>query len=162
MADEKPAGGKKENVLTRKIGPLPTWGWIAIGGTGILIWAFFANRSAQNQSTQSGPQGNLTPPVVVQNFPPESEPPPPGPPTGHHRHKPPKGGDGDGDDGSGKDSDTKQITVTKNETLDDLAKYLHWSPSTLKQVEEMNAIQGQELKGSSKLHKGQTIIRPTK
>lgn len=160
MAEET---AKKGNVLTRKIGPLPTWGWIAIGGTGILIWAFFANRNSSQNQNQGGPQGNLTPPVVVQNFPPEAEPPPPGQPTGHHRHKKKPGDDdGDGDNGSGRDSDTKQIRVSKDETLGELAKYLHWSKGTLKQVEEMNAVEGKELTGSSKLHRGQTIIRPVK
>lgn len=55
---------------------------------------------------------------------------------------------------------TKEITVPRDETLGQLAKYLHWSDSTLKQVEEINAVGGKELTAKSKLKKGSTIIRP--
>lgn len=55
---------------------------------------------------------------------------------------------------------TKQITVPKDETLGALAKYLHWDKSTLAQVEELNAVGGQELTTKSQLKKGQTIVRP--
>lgn len=55
---------------------------------------------------------------------------------------------------------TKEITVPRNETLGDLAKYLHWDSGTLAQVEELNAVNGQELTPKSKLKKGSTIVRP--
>lgn len=55
---------------------------------------------------------------------------------------------------------TKQIVVPKDETLGQLAKYLHWSKDTMAQVQELNAVNGQELTAASKLKKGQTIVRP--
>lgn len=55
---------------------------------------------------------------------------------------------------------TKEITVPRDETLGQLAKYLHWTPETLSQVEELNAVSGKELTAKSKLKKGSTIIRP--
>jgi hypothetical protein len=76
---------------------------------------------------------------------------------GEHQHQP--GGHGHGKHKHPSDT-TKEITVPQDETLGELAKYLHWSDKTLADVEEMNAVGGQELTASSKLKKGQTIIRP--
>lgn len=49
----------------------------------------------------------------------------------------------------------KTLKVTKNETLAQFAKEHNWSARTLKLVEELNS-----LRGTSRLRKGQTIVRP--
>ena len=58
-----PAGAappaRRGNVLTRKIGPLPTYGWVAIVGGGILVWAYFAHRNSSS-SSQSSNQANAS------------------------------------------------------------------------------------------------------
>ena len=40
------AGGKKENVFTHKIGPLPMWGWVAIVGGGLVAYRLYSNKNA--------------------------------------------------------------------------------------------------------------------
>lgn len=52
MAPERPPA-RRENVFTRKIGPLPMWGWVAIVGGGILAWALYKRRTA-GATTSSG------------------------------------------------------------------------------------------------------------
>ncbi len=96
---------RKENVLTRKIGPLPTWGWVAIGGGGILAWAYFKRKKGggglfgggkpgkhKHQEGAGGkPQAFLVPPYVgvwtYQAFPPENEAPEKGEPVAAHMRK---------------------------------------------------------------------------
>lgn len=51
-AREVPGEG---NVLTRKVGPLPTWAWlgiIALGGAG--VWYFYKSRQASAAAAQTG------------------------------------------------------------------------------------------------------------
>jgi hypothetical protein len=58
---------------------------------------------------------------------------------------------------------TRSITVGRDQTLAQLAKAYHWTPETLKAVENQNELGGKGiLKPTTKLHKGQVIIRPLK
>src|SRR5215469_3192013 len=44
------APAKRENVLTHRLGPMPTWAWIAALGAVIIAWAYWRNRQASNAS----------------------------------------------------------------------------------------------------------------
>lgn len=73
---------KKENVFTRKIGPLPMWAWVAIVGAIILGWAFFKSKSSASQQQQADTtDASQVPQFVNQTY---ANPGPPGPvgPTG--------------------------------------------------------------------------------
>jgi hypothetical protein len=62
MATKKASGGG--NVLTKKAGPLPRWGWIAVGGGTYLAYRFLKARSAAASSTAaSGTTGGTTIPA---------------------------------------------------------------------------------------------------
>lgn len=78
QAPERPTRGRpapakgKENVLTRKIGPLPTWGWVAVVASLLLLYVFWSNnKSAQSSSSSGTGTGkatgltSLVPPVIV-------------------------------------------------------------------------------------------------
>jgi len=52
-APQAPAG-RKENVFTHKIGPLPMWGWLAIAGGGLVAWRLYAGKNAATQAQQQG------------------------------------------------------------------------------------------------------------
>jgi len=148
------AGG---NVLTRKIGPLPTWAWLTLGlagGVGYIWWRNRQNASAtaaDNTATDTAAAGTessgddagsiATLQSEIQQLQGEESTPPPdiGPPL------PGIGG--------GK---VKVLTVPKAETLAAYAKSRKWNSATLKAVEALNG-----LSASSKLKKGQKIVRPT-
>jgi len=53
QAPEAPAG-RKENVFTHKIGPLPMWGWLAIVAGGLVAWRLYAGKNAATQAQQQG------------------------------------------------------------------------------------------------------------
>lgn len=56
MADEEEGPRRGGNFLTRKVGPLPMWGWIAAVavGVGVFVW-----RKRQNAAAATGaPPGN--------------------------------------------------------------------------------------------------------
>ncbi len=158
-----------DNAFTRKIGPLPMWVWLAIAGALVLLYVVWQDHksatSAQQAKKGAGDgenAGYLVPPYIwtYASFPPEG--------GGHAKGKVNPGGTDKGGGKKkrgtpGKDQSTREITVEKDETLKELADYLHWSPGTLAQVEQMNKLQGGgELTPSTKLHKGQTVIRPLK
>jgi hypothetical protein len=149
-------GGSIGATLKSKMGPLPTWGWLALI-TAVLLgyWLLTKNKSGASSSS-SGQQGTPSdvgqPGVVVINQdgpeppsggqPPIPMPPVPQPPT---------------------EPQSRQITLDQNETLGELAKQRHWSGATLQAVENENVMQGGgKLTAQSKLKKGQTIIRPLK
>lgn len=81
-APSRGAGGG--NVLTRKIGPLPTWAWVAIAAAALLGWAYYKNRTSSS-STGSGAttDASQVPQFVNQTFttvtPPTAPNPVPGP-----------------------------------------------------------------------------------
>jgi hypothetical protein len=66
-AARKPAG--KENVLTRKIGPLPTWAWTAIAAAVLLLLVMWrgnkSSGSGQGGAKGHGFTGALVPPVIL-------------------------------------------------------------------------------------------------
>jgi len=150
------AGGGLAGTLKSKFGPMPVWVWLALI-TAVLLgyWLLTKNKSGASSSgsgSGSGTPADVGQPGVVvinQDEGPETEPPPtPGPPP-PHGHKPPT------------EPQTRQITLDRNETLADLAKQRHWTADTLHDVEQMNVLQGGgHLTPKSKLHKGQTIVRP--
>lgn len=80
------AGGppKRENVFTRKIGPLPMWVWLALVAAVILAYALLHKSKKQGSGTKGGQQQQggfgraLLPEVIVERL--------PGPPHVKHRH----------------------------------------------------------------------------
>lgn len=144
-----PPGGLG-GTLKSKLGPLPTWVWLALITVVLLgYWLITKNKSGASSGstgTQGTPSDVGQPGVVVINQdgpePAEGPPPPPG-------HKPPK------------PPETRKITLDQNETLAELAKQRHWTADTLHDVEQENVTQGGgHLTAKSKLKKGQSIIRP--
>jgi hypothetical protein len=47
------AGGSDGNVLTHKLGPLPTWGWISIAGGGLIAWRLYSNSKSSAASASA-------------------------------------------------------------------------------------------------------------
>jgi hypothetical protein len=74
-ADTPPAGGGG-NLFTRKIGPLPMWGWVAGGGGLILLWAYYERKKKATSTAASTPAtpatasatSPLQPPTIYQNY----------------------------------------------------------------------------------------------
>lgn len=133
--------GGRGNVLTRKIGPLPTWAWVAIVAAVLLGWAYYRNRnsSAASSSTDTGTtDASQVPQFVNQTFTQVSPPAAPAPTPG----APAPGG-------------VKTLTVPRNMTLHQFAKEHHWTDVTLAAVETMN-----NLRPGARLKKGQKIKRP--
>lgn len=61
---------KKENVFTRKLGPLPMWVWLVIVGALILVWVFWSQHKSSKQSAQGQDQapsgfGTFLSPAVI-------------------------------------------------------------------------------------------------
>lgn len=63
-----------ENVLTRKIGPLPTWAWTAMAAVGVVGYAYLSSRKSGSSDSATS-SADLTPPEVLQVFPPEQQAP---------------------------------------------------------------------------------------
>lgn len=77
--------GKRENVFTRKLGPLPMWVWLAIAAVAILLYVVMSSSkkkqggaSPSGQQKQGGFGRALLPEVILERI--------PGPPHVHHRH----------------------------------------------------------------------------
>lgn len=88
QARQAPAKGKKENVLTRKIGPLPTWAWVAIIAALLLLYVMWSgNKKAQASNAGGQKTGGFGEFLV--------------PPTILHPHRGKGGGHGDNDGGHG-------------------------------------------------------------
>lgn len=91
--EPRPSGGKKENVLTRKLGPLPTWAWVAIVAAALILWAYYKNKqSGQQQAGGATAGAGQVPQFVNQTFTTLIPPTAPGPDNDvdHDRHpKPP-------------------------------------------------------------------------
>lgn len=59
----QPAPAKKENVFTRKLGPLPMWAWVAIAAALILGYVmFFGKKSKSSSSNLDSSGGTATGP----------------------------------------------------------------------------------------------------
>lgn len=54
-------GGGGGNFLTRKLGPLPTWGWMAIVLVLVVAYSFYKKQSSSNSSTAQTAATNNTP-----------------------------------------------------------------------------------------------------
>lgn len=71
-ATTKPKGG----VFTRKLGPLPMWGWMAIVGVIVLMYSFYAKQKQQSTANQSaggvnspgGVDASLVPQFINQTY----------------------------------------------------------------------------------------------
>jgi hypothetical protein len=134
-----------DNVFTRKIGPLPMWGWVAIVGTVVVVWALYEQK--KNSAAQSTAAADVTPPQIDQfqiTVPPEQEP---APPTTTPTPKKEKE-----DEPAAREHSFK---TNRAATLAQIAKSRHWTPAQLKAVEKQD-----KLKASSKLRKGQVIKVP--
>ena len=98
MAPERSAtAGRGGNVFTRKIGPLPMWGWVAIVGGAILAWAYYKNRTAgstTSSTSATGTDASQIPQFINQTYvttsPPVSQPPTVGGPIIHDGGPPPR------------------------------------------------------------------------
>ena len=55
VPEPRPAAPKKENVLTRKLGPLPTWAWVAIVAALLIGYFYLKNRNSQGGGTTAAP-----------------------------------------------------------------------------------------------------------
>ena len=78
-AAPKPAG-KKENVFTRKLGPLPMWAWVAIASAVLIGYFYLKNKNSASTSTGTGTNASTIPQFVNQVYtsvvPPTAPPPP--------------------------------------------------------------------------------------
>src|SRR5215469_1481095 len=77
MAAPQAPAGRKENVFTRHIGPLPMWVWLVIVGAVVVGWAWYRNRS-QPASSVSGTSASQVPQFVNQTYTTVQPPSPPG------------------------------------------------------------------------------------
>lgn len=64
-ASPAPAGtaagaGRKDNVLTHKIGPLPMWGWVAIAGGALVAWRLYSNKTSSSSTGSTAATGSST------------------------------------------------------------------------------------------------------
>ncbi len=92
------------NILTRKVGPLPTWGWLAIvtgGGIAYYLYSGSGSSSALSSGTSTTSAPNAVYPINITNQIPTQAPPPvpnpkpkgpvpgPKPPIGFPPYRPP-------------------------------------------------------------------------
>lgn len=69
-----PVAGRRENVFTHKIGPLPMWGWLAIVAAALVAWRLYSNKTnaaaAQQQqgATTTDTSANTVPQFVNQTY----------------------------------------------------------------------------------------------
>jgi hypothetical protein len=65
--------GRRENVFTHKIGPLPMWGWLAIVAAALIGWRLYSNKTnaaaqQQQQGTPTDTSANTVPQFVNQTY----------------------------------------------------------------------------------------------
>lgn len=95
-ATTKPKGG----VFTRKIGPLPMWGWMAIVGVLVLMYSFYAKQKQSSQANQSaggvnspgGVDASLVPQFINQTYDQDTPPTAPNVTVNNQVTVPPTGG----------------------------------------------------------------------
>lgn len=152
------SSGGLGGTLKSKWGPLPVWGWLAAITVVLLGWYLYEqhkNPTAASTTAAPNPADAGQPGVVVINQDDAGET--PAPPATTPPTTPPKTPE------KKPNGTTRGITLTENETLAQLAKQRHWTPETLRRVEQMNVTQGGgTLKPGTKLKKGETILRPIK
>lgn len=162
MAPESPAAAPPArgggNVLTRKIGPLPTWAWVAIVSVILIGYAYWRNKQAGTtatpDTTADGTDASQVPQFVNQTYtsvtPPAAGAPPPAAPTpggtqipGHH-----------------------VVTATGKETLAQIAKKYGTSPAdiiayTLKHKTHISPTESKFLKkGKGRVPRGLVLWVP--
>ena len=141
----RPSGG---SGLSRKFGPLPAWGWLLLAAAGGVGYIWYRNHQAASAaSTATDTTGTDTSSTddaasisTLQSEIQQLQ----GDESSETSSTPASSG--------GK---VKVITVPRAETLSALGKSLKWNTATLKAVEALNG-----LSASSKLKKGQRIVRP--
>jgi hypothetical protein len=137
------------NVFKRKLGPLPMWVWLVIGIALIGGYVIFKSRSGSSGTSGGAAPGGTTSAAQVPQFvnqtyttvQPPVAPQPVASPAPTPTSTPTVG--------------IKTLTATKAETLNQFAKEHNWTATTLAAVEKLN-----NLKGTSKLKKGQKVKRP--
>ena len=108
-ATEAPARpARRENVFTRKIGPLPMWAWVAIIGAVIVGWAYWKNRQSNQAAAGTTGSSATVPQFVNQTYTTVQPPAAPVPPNGDHlpdndsnppdKNRPPNDNDNPGTD----------------------------------------------------------------
>src|SRR5215472_13008609 len=70
MAEPKTPAKGKENVFTRKLGPLPAWVWMAIAAALILLWVVWSGHKKASSTATGGQKtggfgAELVPPVIL-------------------------------------------------------------------------------------------------
>jgi len=70
MADTDAPGGKKTNVLTRKLGPLPMWAWTSIVLIIVIGYSLWSNKkaAATAAATASQTDASQVPQFVNQTY----------------------------------------------------------------------------------------------
>lgn len=78
-----------DNVLTRKLGPLPTWGWLGIATAGFGAYYLYQSRKNSTAASATSTSASNVPDYVFQNYnqipaaaPPPTHNPKPGPKPG--------------------------------------------------------------------------------
>jgi hypothetical protein len=52
------SSGRRENVFTHKIGPLPMWAWVGIVGGILVVWRIYASKNAAAAAAQTSASGS--------------------------------------------------------------------------------------------------------
>jgi|SRR5215469_968388 len=124
----EPRTGRKENVFTRKIGPLPMWVWLLIVAAIIIAWALFAGKKKKNQQAQAASAragAGQVPQFVNQTF---VGPEPPEPPEPEPRRKKHHRRDRDHDDD---DDDRKYHRPPPEPLSPPRSRFAPFSPGTI-------------------------------
>lgn len=66
MAEPQPPA-QRQNVLTRKLGPLPTWAWVVIAAGIVIALAWFKTRQGNKKQPDTGGAGQI-PEFVNQTY----------------------------------------------------------------------------------------------
>ena len=165
-APAAPAQGKRGNVFTRKLGPLPMWAWLLIGIALILGYVYYRSKTSAGSSTAdqtaAGTDASQVPQFVNQTYTTVQPPaqsgqagtpgvviPDGGPPTGG------PGGPGGVKPPLKPDTRYTEAVGQGGITLATFAKRHRWSQAYLKQVEGLNKITAR-----TRLKKGQRLLAP--
>ena len=83
MSESAPEGGGGGSFFTRKAGPLPMWGWMAIVGVLVLVYAYYkksknataaTTQSTATNNTPGGVDSSLVPQFINQTYTQETPP----------------------------------------------------------------------------------------
>jgi hypothetical protein len=141
------------NFFTTKYFGIP--GWMILAGVAVIGYMLLRNKSGSTPTNQTTGGGGsvktgattVRKGAIVINV-----------KQGEGGHNPQPGPN------PGGFGEYKSISVPKNMTLDALAKYMHWDPDTLSDIEgspqPSGTYEGKTLTGKQKLKAGDTIDRP--